>query len=174
MGLEELLTEIAERVDQECLSTSCSGDGCRVYLEDVPPSRIIVDLECEFKRRKIDTKRCDYVLFYADTTQNILVVVLIELKSGTFKTTDVSEQLQKAADFVMEIFGSLSQGSDTVLKTLKIRCVPVLFHGRGIDKSQLYRLESAKVRFRSRNIGIRRSKCAQTRNLARVLLNNTV
>ena len=58
MGLRELLTEITKQVNQGCISNSCSGDGCRVYLTDVPSARIIVDLECEFKQQKINTKRC--------------------------------------------------------------------------------------------------------------------
>ena len=86
MGLKELLAEIGKQVNEECISKSCSGDGCRVYLTDTPSNRVIVNLECEFEQRKIDTKRCDYVLFCGNTSQSNLVVILIELKSGTFKT----------------------------------------------------------------------------------------
>lgn len=102
MGSKELLAEIEKQINNECFSSSCSGDGCRVYLTDVPSDRVIVDLECEFERRKISTKRCDYILFYTDTLQSGLVIVFIELKSGTFKTPAVTDQLQGAADFVTD------------------------------------------------------------------------
>ena len=93
MGLKELLAEIGKQVHEECLSKSCSGDGCRVYLTGTPSDRVIVDLEREFDRRKINTKRCDYILFCGNTSQSNLVVALIELKSGSFKSPEVADQL---------------------------------------------------------------------------------
>ena len=131
--------------------------------------RTIVNLECEFEQRKINTKRCDYVLFCGNDTQNSLAVVLIELKSGTFKASGVADQLQGAADFVVEVFRQLSEPAIEALKALKITCIPVLFYGRGIDKSQRYKLERAKIRFLSQNPVIKRSKCNQAKNLVSVL-----
>ena len=169
MRLKELLAEIKEQVNQECISNSCSGDGCDVSLTDVPPDRVIVDLECEFKRRKINTKRCDYVIFYANHIQNSLVVVLIELKSGTFKAQLVADQLQGAADFAVEVFEKLSEPATVAVRSLKITCIPVLFYGKGIDKSQRYKLERAKVGFYSQKPTIKRRKCGEAKNLALVL-----
>lgn len=168
MGLKELFTEIRKQVNEECLSNSCSGDGCRVYLTDVPPGRVIVNLECEFESRKSNKQRCDYILFYNDK-KNKLVVVLIELKSGGFKALDVANQLQGGADFVTEVFEKLPQPAAIALHSFKVTCIPVLFHGRGIDKSQRYKLERAKVNFRGETMGIKKNKCGQPRNLASVL-----
>ena len=170
MGLKELLAEIGKQVNQECLSKSYSGDGCRVYLTGVPSPRVIVNLECEFQQRKLSTKRCDYVLFYADAALNSLAVVLIELKSGTFKTSTVADQLKGAADFVKtEVFEELSAVANSALRTLKITCIPILFHGKGIDRFQLSELERTKVDFLNQNTGIKRSKCGQAKNLTSVL-----
>ena len=169
MGLKELLTEIEKQVSQECISKSCSGDGCRVYLTGTPSDRVIVNLECEFERRKISTKRCDYILFCGNASQSNLIVALIELKSGTFKTPAVADQLQKGAGFVAEMFGKLPEKVNEALNTLKITCIPVLFHSKGIDRFQLRELERAKIRFLSRNTAIKRSKCGQAKNLASIL-----
>ena len=169
MGLKELLTEIEKQVNNKCLSRSCSGDGCSVYLTDVPPDRVIIDLECEFEQRKLSTRRCDYVLFCGDASQNNLIVVFIELKSGTFKTSIVTDQLQGAANFVTRIFEKLTGEAKSVLNTLEITCVPALFHGKRIGRFELRELERAKIRFRSRNTAIKRSKCGQAKNLASVL-----
>ncbi len=169
MGLKELLAEIEKQINQECINTSCSGAGCRVYLTDVPPDRVIIDLECEFERRSIDTKRCDYIIFCGDDTQSRLAVVLIELKSGTFKAPPVVEQLQGGADFVAEVFAELSAPAMVTLQSLEIRCIPVLFHGKGIDKSQRYKLERAKVHFHRQTAAIQKGKCGQAGNLAAIL-----
>ena len=169
MGLTELLTEIEKQVHEECISKSCSGDGCRVYLTGTSSNRVIVDLECEFDRRKTNTKRCDYILFCGNASQSNLVVALIELKSGTFKSPEVADQLQGGADFVTEMFGKLPVRVNAALNTLEITCVPMLFHGKGIDRFQLRELERAKIRFLSQNTAIKRSKCGQAKNLASVL-----
>ena len=169
MALNELLTEIGKQVHEKCISKSCSGDGCRVYLTGTPSDRVIVDLEREFDRRKINTKRCDYILFCGNTSQSNLVVALIELKSGSFKSPEVAGQLQGGADFVTEMFGKLPKEANTALNTIEITCIPVLFHGKGIDRFQLRELERAKIRFRSQNTAIKRSKCGQAKNLASIL-----
>lgn len=171
MKFSEVLAEIEKQVSEDCLRDSCSGDGCQVYLTDVPSERVIVDLECEFRQRKMNTKRCDYVLFYADAEQSSLVIVLIELKSGTFKASMVANQLQGGADYVSDIFGRLNEEVRSALSALKTTCVPILFHGGGIDKAQRYKLERAKVRFRNQNAAIKKNKCGQKRNLAEVLSN---
>lgn len=168
MGLKEFLAEIEKQVNQECISNSCSGDGCRVYLTDVSFERVIVDLECEFESRKSHKQRCDYILFYSDRSDK-LVVVLIELKSGRFKVLDVVNQLQGGADFVTEVFGRLPKPAAVALRSLAVTCIPVLFHGRGIDKSQRYKLERAKIRLRRQTAAIQKGKCGQARNLASVL-----
>ncbi|RKU06346.1 hypothetical protein C6503_25980 [Candidatus Poribacteria bacterium] len=169
MGLMELLAEIGKQVHEECISKSCSGDGCRVYLTDTPSDRIIVNLECEFEQRKIDTKRCDYVLFCGDASRSNLVVVLIELKSGAFKTSTVADQLQSGADFVSEMFGKLPKEANAALNRLEITCVPTLFHGKRIDRFELRELERAKIRFLSQKPTIKRRKCGEPKNLALVL-----
>ena len=169
MGFKELLTEIGKQVNDECLSKSCKDKGCRVYLTDTPTDRIIVNLECEFKQLKRRTKRCDYIIFCGNAPYTNLVIILIELKSGDFKTSEISIQLQKGADFVTEIFGKLPKKVNSVLSTLEITCVPVLFHGQGIDRFQLRELERAKVRFDSQNTAIKRRKCNEPKNLSLVL-----
>ena len=115
MAAEKLLTEIGNQVNQECLSRKCSGDSCRVYLTGVPSPRVIVDLECEYDQRKINTKRCDYAIFYINVPQSSLDIILIELKSGTFKTRAIIDQLQNGVDFVNVMLEKLHEMPNTSL-----------------------------------------------------------
>ena len=169
MGLKELLAEIGKQINEGCISKSCSGYGCRVYLTGTPSDRVIVNLECEFERRKISTKRCDYILFCGNASQKNLIVVLVELKSGTFKAPRVIDQLQGGANFVTEMFGKLPKKANAALSTLEITCVPALFHGKRIDRFELRELELAKIRFLSQNPTIKRRKCREAKNLALIL-----
>lgn len=159
MQLSRILDEIRERVGEESLTHSCSGGGCRVDMTDVPSDRIVIDMDRAFKAHKRIGKHCDRVLFYIDITENSLVVVLIELKSGTFKVTDVAQQLQQSVAFV----------STLVPRNLKTICIPVVFHGKGIHAAQSSRFKGIRVRFRNKEALIRRNRCGGPKNLANVL-----
>lgn len=159
MQLSKVLDEIRERMGIENLTDSCSDRGCRVDMTDVPRDRIVVDVDMAFKAHQRTGKRCDRILFYIDTTENRLVVVLIELKSGTFKVTDVAQQLQGSANFV----------SSLVPRNLKATCIPVVFHGKGIHAAQRSRFRGTKVHFRNKEFVVRRNKCSAPKNLANVL-----
>ncbi len=159
MIMSDVLSEIRKRVGEENLINSCSGRGCRVDMTGVPPERIVVDVDTAFPAHRSTGKRCDRILFYEDAAKNRLVVVLIELKSGTFKATNVFEQLQESIDFLL----------DFVPQSAEITCIPVLFHGKGISKLQLKDINKTPVRFRNQKFPIRLNKCGAPKNLANVL-----
>ena len=157
--MSEVLSEIRERVGEKNLINSCSGRGCRVDMTDVPRERVVVNVDMAFPANRVTGKRCDRILIYGDTTKSKLIVVLIELKSGTFKATDVFEQLQ----------GSVGLLSGLIQQVLETTCVPVLFHGKGISKLQLRDLNRTPVRFRNQKFPVRLKRCGAPKNLASVL-----
>lgn len=159
MAINEILSEIRQRVGEENFINSCSGRGCRVDMVGVPSDRIVIDVDKAFPSNQGTGKRCDRILVYGNTAKNRLVMVFIELKSGTFKATDVSAQLQESVDMFA---GLIPQISETT-------CIPILFHGKGVSKLQGKDLNRAPVRFRNQKFPIRRSKCGMPRNLANVL-----
>ena len=157
--MSEVLSRVRERVGEENLINSCSGRGCRVDMTGIPRERIVVDVDLAFPANRVTGKRCDRILIYGDTSKNRLVMVLIELKSGTFKATDVSEQLQESVGLL----------SGLIPQVFEITCVPVLFHGKGISKLQLRDINRTPVRFRNQRFPIRLRRCGAPRNLASVL-----
>ena len=157
--MSEVLSEIRERVGEENLINSCSGRGCRVDMAGVPRERIVIDVDMAFPANRIIGKRCDRILIYGDTVKNRLVMVIIELKSGTFKATDVFEQLQ----------GSVDLFSDLIPRVLETTCIPILFHGKGVSKLQLKDINRTPVRFRNQRFPIRLRKCGVPKNLVNVL-----
>ena len=159
MKMRDILRYIRERMGEMNLTDSCSGRGCQVDMTDVPRQRIVIDVDLAFKAHRRTGKRCDRILFYVDAEANRLVVVLIELKSGTFKAPDVAEQLQGSADFV----------SDFIPRDLITTCIPIVFHGKGIHPAQRPRLKNLKVRFRNQEFSVMRNKCGAPKNLANVL-----
>ena len=148
--MSEVLSKIREQIGEDNLINSCSGRGCRVDMTGVPRERVIIDVDAAFPANRITGKRWDRILIYGDTAKNRLVVVFIELKSGTFKATDVFEQLQ----------GSVDLFSDLISQVLETTCMPILFHGKGVSKLQLKDINRTPVRLKG---------CGAPKNLADVL-----
>ena len=157
--MNEILGEIREKLGKVNLINSCGGRGCRVDMVDVPSERIIVNVDTAFPADQIAGKRCDRILVYGDTTQNKLVVAFIELKSGTFKATEVCEQLQ----------GSVGLFSDLIPQVLETTCIPILFYGKGVSKLQRKDINRNPVHFRNQKFPIRLKKCGEPENLVNVL-----
>lgn len=84
MNERQVFSEIRRQINKENLINSCSGEGCTVDMEGVPPQRIVVHVENEFDFQKKTEKRCDRLLFFINTEKR-LVAVPIELKSGKAK-----------------------------------------------------------------------------------------
>ena len=88
------------------------------------------------------------LFFFYDATRNCLVAVLIELKGGDVKASDVSEKLQEGANFAERF---TPETTETV-------CLPRLFH-KGIHKKEFQQLRRASVRFRGESRPIKTARC---------------
>ena len=157
--MSEVLSEIRKRVGEGNLISSCGDRRCHVDMTGVPRERIVVNVDTAFLANQNASKRCDRILIYGDTVKNRLVVALIEFKSGTFRATEVYEQLQ----------GSVGLFSDLIPQVLEITCIPILFHGKGVSKLQRKDINRNPVRFRNQRFPIRLRKCGVPKNLSSVL-----
>lgn len=133
-----LVATVSERIHGDCHAVRCSKDGCDVSLQDAPPTRVVIDLDCEELQFAPRRKRCDY-LFVGEDEDNDWVVTM-ELKSGRFKAADAARQLQGGADV-----------ADSWLPwNSSFRFVPVLAHGRTVPRE-----EQKALRRRSNRVGLR-------------------
>ena len=107
-------------------------------MEDLPEKRVLVDLDCA-ELGLSQAGRCDYVYFDEDGISGR--VVPIELKSGGFRPSHVTDQLQQGAEIAA---GWIPHG-------LSLQLVPVLVHGKGIRRPELDRLLKVKITLRGRS-----------------------
>ena len=156
--MKKVLDGIRAKIGAQNCRESCSRDGCRVSLEDVPRERIVVDADKAFDDHGQCGKRCDFILFVLDGGRR-LVAAPVELKSGRVDVSDASEQLQKGAAFA-ERFSPEASGAV---------CRPILFHGSAIDRKDLSKLNRRKIRFHRVHLTIKTSRCNRPRNLADAL-----
>ncbi len=156
--MKEVLDGIRANIGAENCCGSLSGDGCKVYLDDIPRDRIVVDAEKAFEAHGRSGKRCDFILFVPGDGRK-LVAAPIELKSGGVDISEALEQLQGGAAFT-ERFAPKTSGAV---------CRPILFYGGSIHKSQLKALNRGKIRFHQVDFTVTIKRCGHRRNLADAL-----
>ena len=156
--MKEVLDGIRAEVGAENCCRSCSQDGCRVFLDDVPRERVIVDAEKAFEARERHGKRCDFIVFLP-RADGKLVAAPVELKSGGVDVSAAVQQLQGGAAF-SECLVDKASGSV---------CRPILIHGHGLHPQDLRRLNRAKILFHGIPLTVRTERCGQPRNLANAL-----
>ena len=159
MNLNKGLTNIQKQVSPDSLTKSCSGEGCQVYLTDMPRQKVVINVEKEFDARGDNRKRCDRLLFYENKTT--FVAVPIELKGrGKGDESDVLEQLKSGLEFAATLVSNLN-------KTIY---VPIVFTKRGIrSRSPKRQKRELKVKFKGKTLTVLEGRCDRKRNLTNLL-----
>ena len=158
MSGSNALSHIEKNIGTANLASSCSRDGCRVFLTGIPSPRAIADIDRAFPAQKMEGKRCDFVLFFKGG-KDVLFSVPMELKSGDVDASKVVVQLQAGAEFVDRVARNFSNST----------CRPILFHGGRLHRKQRGELNRAKVRFRGQALTISTARCGRHDNLAEAL-----
>ena len=161
MNLGKAFTDIQKQVSPNSLTNSCGGEGCTVYLTDIPRERVVIDVEKEFDSRGESEKRCDRLLFYGHTAKNTFVAVPIELKGrGKGGESQVLEQLKNGLEFASTLVPDLKE---TVY-------VPIVLTKNGIRWTNPKRQnQELKVKFKGKTLRVLTGRCGRQRNLANLL-----
>jgi len=161
LNLSKGLAEIQAQVSPDSLTNSCGGEGCRVYLTDMPRQKLVIDVEKEFDTHPDNRKTCDRLLFYGNTTKKNFVAVPIELKNGKADESDVREKIEIILKFATTHAPDRMQYGKTVY-------VQVLFHGRGINWTNP-KHRQITVNFQVKNVSVLVGRCSRKKNLATLL-----
>ena len=161
LNLSKGLTHIREQVSPNSLTKSCSGEGCQVYLTDIPRQKIVINVEKEFDARGDDRKRCDRLLFYGN--KNTFVAVPIELKGrGKGEESQVLEQLKNGLEFAATLVQDLK----------KTVYVPIVITKNGIRWTNPRRQnQELKLTFKGKTLRVLTGRCGRPKNLANLLSN---
>ena len=102
------------------------------------------------------------MLFYANDSKSTFIAVSIELKSGKAKESDVRRKLENSLKFAT----TLEPNPKGIGKTVY---VPVLFDGRGINRTNPRSRRQFTVNFQGKSVLVLRGSCGKKRNLANLL-----
>ena len=159
MNLSKKLTRIRGQVSPTSLTNACGGEGCQVYRTNIPPERVVINVEKEFDARGESKKRCDRLLFYGN--KNTLVAVPIELKGrGKGDESQVLEQLKNGLEFAATLVSNLN----------KTVYVPIVFTKSGIrSRNPRQQNRELKVKFQGKTLTVLTGRCGRKKNLATLL-----
>ena len=152
------LEAIQRRIGPRFRLASCKEQGCKASLEGIPKERVLIDGDAALPAHGFDGRSCDCLLFYTCSERNKTVVVLIELKSGGIRVSNVVEKLTLGAKFV-----------ERILRRNKVECYPVLIHGKRLHKNQFEQLNQQKIGFKGNELAIRTARCKEPGNIAACL-----
>ena len=126
----------------------CRCKGCQFNLGGVVPTDCVTVLDADKYGRLIghEGKKCDCLVF---VTKQRLIGAAVELKSGSFRVSEVAEQLQSGADQI----DTLSEGQNVG------QFFPILLYGKVRHASELKSLRRQGVAFRGTRYSIIRQKC---------------
>lgn len=126
----------------------CRCKGCQFNLDGVVPTDSVTVLDADKYGRLIghEGKKCDCLVF---VTKQRLIGAAVELKSGSFRVSEVAEQLQSGADQI-----------DTLSEVRSVgQFFPILLYGKVRHASELKSLRQQGVTFRGTRYSIIREKC---------------
>lgn len=159
MVIPEILDQVRSRVGSDNLAKSLVREKCSISMVDIPSQHVLIDVDRAFESLgKTQGKRCDYILFFG-STQDYLITVPMELKRGTIHASDVANQLAAGVNFAAEIAPT----------GVQCFCVPLVVHGRSIDRHQRKILNERKITFRKKRMSIKTTYCNKEKNLANAL-----
>jgi len=129
------------------IKTSCNKEGCKLKLDSLSSYHItIIDADkyaavCDYKGRL-----CDYFLFLTDEG---LIVVVVEMKSGRVDARIAVEQISNGAE-----------ESEELVRSQRVsNFYPILLSGRRKHSSEVKVLRNRKVKFQGEDYGIIMDKC---------------
>ena len=137
-----------------------SSQGCKGNLKGISKcNRLIVDVDRYTQNLVCVSKRCDYVLFFQNNSNDEVICVLIELKSGEYRVDDVVEKLQCTAQYL-----DRSLDLESMLGVKLILC-PLLLRKRGPHSTERKKFERAAISYRGTMNSIYRSQCGLEGNV---------
>lgn len=159
MDIPEILDQVRSNAGPDNLAKSLVREKCSISMVDIPSQHVLVDVDLAFESLgRTQDKRCDLILFFG-SIQDYLIAVPMELQRGTIHASDVANQLEGGVRFAAQL-------APTGIQCL---CVPLVVHGRSIDRHQRKILSDRKIMFRKRRMSIRTTSCNKEKNLANAL-----
>lgn len=149
---------------QSSIADKISSEGCRGSLKGISKNnRLIVDVDLYTRKLVCTSKRCDYILFFQNKSNDEVICVLIELKSGEYRVDDVVEKLQCTAKYLDK-----SLDLESILGVKLILC-PLLLRKKGPYSKEQKKFEKAAISYYGTMNSIYKSHCGVEGNVIDVM-----
>lgn len=153
-----IVNEFAEKFENAIEKNhTLNKEGCRVSLQDISCSYVVIDMDKRDSPLSRQTTRCDF-LFTSENRDGPCIFAPLEFKKGALDAGKVVAQLQSGAN--------LLEDQTELVKSIKL--LPVAVSGQN-PKAQLSKLEKSNyhIRFKGKPVKISHMRCGMS--LARIL-----
>ena len=159
--MSNLSNAVRAKVSEECLTTKCQNEGCKVSLPSNgrSPDRqrpyVVIDMDHSESPAQ-DGQRCDFL--FIGEYRNQEWVVPLELKRGKADASEIVPQLQAGA--------SVAEGIVPARASVKFQ--PVAAYGGDLRRHQTNAFRNARnrIKFRQGRKPVRLIKCGTSLELA--------
>ena len=153
--MSNLSNAVRAKVSEECLTTRCQKEGCKVSLPrngrfpDRQRPYVVIDMDHSESPAPQDGQRCDFL--FIGECKNREWVVPLELKRGKADASEIVPQLRAGA--------SIAEG--IVSNSVEIKLRPVAAYGGELRRHQLnlFRNKVNRVKFGNQREGVRLIRC---------------
>ena len=152
--MSNLSNAVRAKVSEECLTTKCQNEGCKVSLPrngrfpDGQRPYVVIDMDHSESPAQ-DGQRCDFLFIGECKSQDW--VVPLELKRGQPTVSEIVPQLRAGASIADAI----------VPRNAEIKFRPVAAYGGELKRHQWsrFRNKANRVKFRNQREGVRLIRC---------------
>ncbi len=148
--MKGIINDFAEKYENALeKSGTLDKQGCRVPLEGIPSSFLVIDLDKEGSPVGNQETRCDF-LFVSEIEDEVCIFSPLEFKKGELDASQVVKQLQSGVN-LLEDHPDISRN---------VKLVPIAVSGQN-PKAQLKKLakSSYQILFKGRQIKVSYMRC---------------
>lgn len=110
-NVTSVFEQVKAKIRSRWIASTCEEGGCSIALENAPTPFVLTrmhrSIAVDIEAIDLDGPRCDYVYIAGKYREKDVLIAPIELKSGGYKTREVSEQLQAGAEFAERVVPSV-------------------------------------------------------------------
>ena len=140
-----LVEAVRAHVDEACIATRCSAEGCWVNMTGAPQPNLLIKMDCDGLGVEDGDSKCDFMFISDDGDW----VVALELKRGKPDASAIVEQLRAGARFAERI----------VPRDVNVQFLPLAVYGGKAHSTELRKFRQSQISFRGERVQVELLKC---------------
>lgn len=132
---------------EDCFVDICKKRGCKLHIASIKHFALILDCDKYQEKLNIQEEICDYIIF-ARPKISLIVIGVVELKSGRADVEKACNQIKKGAQIAEEITQGIKKAH---LFPILVHTGHLKHHGKSINSMQAKEITKERIIFKGKN-----------------------